>query len=115
AVCVSALGGTGKCLLDASAAFFHQGQVHPQRHRSHGQRYADFGSASRRERPVQSRAYLSDLTSVARQPGGRWQCLQLYLGSFKDTPIIVCMASCHLSELATFIKLFEGVGARSLV
>src|SRR6202140_716480 len=113
--CASALGGAGKRPLDATATFLHQRQEHPQRYRSHRQRYADFGSASRREGPVQSRAHLSDLTAVARQPGGRWQSLQLYLGSFKETPVIIRMASCHLFELAAFGELLQGVGACGLV
>ena len=37
---VSALGGPRKRLLDPTATFLPQRQVHPQRYRSHGQRYA---------------------------------------------------------------------------
>ena len=65
--------------------------------------------------PIQSRAHLSDLTAVARQPGGCWQSLQLYFGSFKETPVIIRMASCHLVELAAFDELLQGVGACGLV
>ena len=65
--------------------------------------------------PIQSRAHLSDLTAIARLPGGRGQCLHRYFGSVKEIPVIVGMASRHLFELAAFSELLEGVGACGLV
>src|SRR5882757_11058461 len=109
---VSALGGAGKRPLDATATFLHERQVHPQRHCSYGQRYADFGGASWREGPIQGRAHLSDVTAVARQPRGCGQCLQLCFGSVKEVPVIIGMASCHQFELAAFSELLERVAAR---
>src|SRR3984893_13275131 len=89
--------------------------MHPQRHRSYGQRYANFGGASRREGPIQSRAHLSDLTTVARQPPGRGQCLRLRFGSLQKIPVVVGVASCHIAELTAFTELLARVGARGLM
>src|SRR5260221_6281985 len=88
--------------------------MHPQRHRSYGQRYANFGGTSRREGPVQSRAHLSDLTTVARQPRGRGQDVQLYFGFVKEISVIIGMTSSHLVELAAFGELLQGVDACGL-
>src|SRR5882724_7934744 len=89
--------------------------MHPQRHRSYGQRYANFGGTGRREGPVQSRTHLSDLTTVARQPRGRGQRVQLYFGFVKEISVIIGMTSSHLVELAAFGELLQGVDARGLV
>ena len=89
AMFVSAFGGAGKCLLDATPIFFHQRQAYPKRHRSQGQMRrlavfvagftpdaasavkADFATSSIANLVARSLVILDD-----KAPATRWRMLE---------------------------------------